>query len=71
VQIELDRTSDEILIITVANNGRAPANNRINGVGSQMLDELTLSWSLTHNRVQSKTILEAKLALESISRGIL
>lgn len=71
VQIELDRTSDEILIITVANNGRAPAHNRINGVGSQMLDELTLSWSLTHNRAQAKTILEAKLALESISRGII
>ena len=71
VNIELDRTGDELLVVTVSNNGRAPRQELRNGLGSQMLDELTLSWSLTYNRAQAKTILEAKLALESISRGTL
>lgn len=67
--VELDRTSDELLLITVSNNGRPVAADRQNGVGSEMFDELSLSWSLTSKRASGQTVLEARLALSSISQG--
>ena len=71
VTIELDRTSDELLAITVSNNGRPVLSTHRNGVGSQMFDELTLNWNLSNVRATKTTVLEAQLALSSITQGTL
>lgn len=71
ITIAIDRSADELLIIDAANNGRAISSNLKPGVGSRMLDDLTVEWSLTNNRAMGRTVLQAKLPLAGISVGTL
>ena len=47
VSIKLDRIKDDILEIEISNDGFKPLRDQAPGLGSQMLDELTLIWNLT------------------------
>ena len=69
VFVEIDRTADELLEIKISNNGRLLNQKPGRGVGSVMLDELTLRWSLINNRASSKVELIASLPLSVISVG--
>ncbi len=69
ILIEVDRSDEEILIIRASNNGRFLTTKEFTGVGSQMLDGLTLDWSLTNNRALGQVVLEAHLPLSMISAG--
>ena len=71
ITISIDRSADELLIIDAANDGRATTGNLKPGVGSRMLDDLTVEWSLTNNRAMGRTVLQAKLPLAGISVGTL
>ena len=71
ITISIDRSVDELLIIEAANNGRAVSANFKQGVGSRMLDDLTVDWSITNNRAAGLTVLQAKLPLAGISVGTL
>jgi len=46
IQIKLERIRDDILTIEIQNDGFLASRDRIPGLGSQLLDELTLEWSL-------------------------
>ena len=63
VDIEIDRTSDEVLFITASNDGRSVEVDASPGVGSRMLDDLTIDWSLNTNRSNRRTILVAQVPL--------
>ena len=69
VEILIERTSDELLLIEAADNGRGVGKVVNPGVGSRMLDDLTVRWSLTKNRATSKTVMQAWLPLAGISAG--
>lgn len=69
VWIEIDRSSDELLLVTVSNNGRAVPANFVPGVGSQMLDGLTLDWSLTFNRALGRTVMQAQVPISGVMAG--
>lgn len=69
VEVSIDRSSDELLIIEVLDNGRGVGKGAKSGVGSRMLDDLTVRWSLTNNRSLSKTSLQAWLPLAGITVG--
>ena len=69
VEILIERTSDELLLIEAADNGRGVGKVMNPGVGSRMLDDLTVRWSLTKNRATSKTVMQAWLPLAGISAG--
>jgi two-component sensor histidine kinase len=63
VDIEIDRSGDEILFITASNNGRPIEKSAVPGVGSKMFDELTVEWSLETYRGAAQTVLEAQVPL--------
>ena len=67
VTINIDRSEDQLLIIEAADNGLGYYGSPRSGVGSRMLDYLTVSWSLINNRARGLTVLEAKLPLSNIS----
>ena len=69
VQILIERTSDELLLIEASDNGRGVGKTAMPGVGSKMLDDLTVRWSLSKNRATGKTVMEAWLPLAGISAG--
>jgi two-component sensor histidine kinase len=71
IVISIDRSSDELLIIEAADNGRGVSSDAIPGVGSRMLDDLTIDWSIANNRAIGRTVLEARLPLSAISAGTL
>jgi len=50
VNAVIDRTQDDILFIEVTNNGKPLADNFGVGIGSEMLNEICLSWSLTSDK---------------------
>jgi len=52
VKVKLDRIQDDILNIEIQNDGFKTV-NPTPGLGSQMLDELTLSWSLENKNNQT------------------
>ncbi|MFM6977682.1 MAG: hypothetical protein ACKOWR_03080 [Micrococcales bacterium] len=60
VNIKLERIQDDILEIEISNDG-CKAINPTPGLGSQMFDELTLSWSL--NTKNNQTTLTAKVPI--------
>jgi hypothetical protein len=66
VSVSIDRTNDELLAIKISNNGRQLSSKLNRGVGSSMLDELTLSWSLVNNRAAATVDLEAMLPISLI-----
>jgi two-component sensor histidine kinase len=61
VNIKLDRIKDDILEIEIQNDGFKPARDKTPGLGSQLLDELTLSWSLETKN--NKTTLKAEVPI--------
>lgn len=66
VEIEIDRSSDEVLFITASNDGRALDPDSSPGVGLQMLDDLTIDWSLNTNRGNQRTVLEAQIPIAQV-----
>jgi two-component sensor histidine kinase len=71
ITISIDRSSDELLIIEAADNGRGLFGSEVPGVGSRMLDDLTVDWSIQNNRAIGRTVLQARLPLSTISAGTL
>lgn len=65
--VEINRSNDEVMEILVRNNGRAPLARASKGVGSQMYDELTLNWTLTHNRALGTVDLKALLPISLVT----
>lgn len=63
ITISIDRSTDELLIIEAADDGRGFWGSAAPGIGSRMLDDLTVSWSLSNNRAIGRTVLTAKLPL--------
>jgi signal transduction histidine kinase len=61
VEIEIDRESDEVIDFVSKNNGKPVRSDFSKGVGSQMLDELTLEWKLTQDERRGKTLLTASI----------
>jgi signal transduction histidine kinase len=61
VNIKLDRIRDDILEIEIQNDGFKPSRDKTPGLGSQLLDELTLSWSLETKN--NKTTLKAEVPI--------
>jgi hypothetical protein len=46
-KVSIDRIEDDLLRIEVNNNGSAPRFGNEKGIGSEMMDEICLTWSLT------------------------
>jgi len=60
-QVSLKLADDGVLDLTVTNDGYAPRIGGRKGVGSNLLDELTVDWSLGFNSATDQTILTARL----------
>lgn len=58
--VSIGTPTDGVLELAVANDGLAPKGSR-RGLGSGMLDELTVDWSLGFDKVTNRTILRARL----------
>lgn len=67
VWIEIDRTTDDLLLINISNDGRPVASNFKRGVGSQMLNGISLNWTLSNNRANRKTELNAQIPISLTS----
>ena len=61
VEIEIDRESDEVIDFVAKNNGQPVRRDFTKGVGSQMLDELTLGWTLTQDERRGQALLRASV----------
>ena len=61
VEIEIDRESDDLIQFTSKNNGIPLSLQASKGMGSKMMDELTLDWSLTQDERLRKTVLRASI----------
>lgn len=66
-KIEIDRIADSMLHISVRNNGRLVSGDLDHGVGTRMLDDLTLNWSLTNNRATRTVDFEANLPIALVA----
>lgn len=66
VDIEIERSGDEILFLTASNDGRPIERSAVPGLGSKMFEELTVDWSLTTNRGAGQTVLEAQVPLAPV-----
>ena len=58
--------SGGVIELSVANDGLAPVNASRRGVGSGLLDELTVDWSLGYDENNNRTILRARLPFSSL-----
>jgi hypothetical protein len=61
IEILIDRERDEILSFQARNNGQSLQGQVSKGMGSQMMDELTLEWSLANDERSRKTVLRATI----------
>ena len=61
--ITLDRDQDDLLTLSVTNDGAPKSANSQPGMGSQLIEELTLSWSLTSANGQAR--LDAVIPLQT------
>jgi signal transduction histidine kinase len=63
VEVLIDRVADDLLVLDVSNNGHPPKTTDQAGIGSEMLNEICLSWSLTTDkkRVHLRAELPVKL----------
>jgi signal transduction histidine kinase len=66
-KIEIDCIADSMLHISVRNNGRLVSGDLDHGVGTRMLDDLTLNWSLTNNRATRTVDFEANLPIALVA----
>jgi signal transduction histidine kinase len=60
-QVSLKLADDGVIELTVANDGQAPRMGGRKGIGSNLLDELTVDWSLGFDSTTDQTILTARL----------
>lgn len=67
VRIEVERSHDELIEIKAVNNGTAPKSKSEQGLGSKLLDDLTLEWKLSYDRASGKTILSATFPISVIN----
>ena len=58
--------SGGVIELSVANDGIAPMTGGRRGIGSGLLDELTVDWSLNYDENNSRTILRARLPFSSL-----
>jgi signal transduction histidine kinase len=61
--VVIDRVDDDLLQIEVSNNGTAPGRNRQQGIGSEMLDEICLSWELVSDKKSVRLVAELPVKL--------
>jgi hypothetical protein len=66
VTIKVDRSDDELLIIEILNNGRPIDPMFRPGVGSAMLEEITLSWSISNQPATANVLLKASLPVSGM-----
>ena len=67
--VEVSRTGEKteaIVEVQVTNDGRIPVTGERRGLGSQLLDELTLEWSLESVPETGQTILAARLPFSGL-----
>ena len=63
-KISIDRIDDDLLRIEVSNNGAPPSKGEsTQGIGSDLLDEICLNWSLEGNRKKVQLIAELPVKL--------
>jgi signal transduction histidine kinase len=60
-QVSMSLIEDQVIDLVVTNDGQAPRQGSRKGVGSSLLDELTVSWSLSFDETAQKTKLHARL----------
>jgi signal transduction histidine kinase len=60
-QASLKLADEGVIDLTVANDGKAPRIGVRKGLGSNLLDELTVGWSLDFDSATDQTILTARL----------
>ena len=63
IKISIDRSEDKLLVIEVSDNGRGLPSKVIPGVGSRMLDDLSVDWSIASQSAQGRTVLTARLPI--------
>jgi hypothetical protein len=66
VRFTIDRSEDELIELTATNDGSPVSTAAPEGVGSQMLNELTLDWSI-QNRPGAGVVFRASLPLSQFS----
>lgn len=64
-RVTIDRDEDDLLTIKVWNNGTAPAGKGRVGIGSEMMNEVCLRWSLTGNRGEVTLLAELPVSLSN------
>ena len=62
----IDRTEDDILRVEITNNGNPPETGRSKGIGSEMLDEVCISWNLHFNKKQVRLSAELPVKLYEV-----
>jgi signal transduction histidine kinase len=63
-KVSIDRIDDDLLRIEVANNGTPPSKGEsTQGIGSDLMDEICLNWSLEGNRKQVLLVAELPVKL--------
>lgn len=60
-KVSFEIADEGVISLTVINDGNAPGIGVRKGIGSSLLDELTLDWSLGFNSATDQTILTARL----------
>lgn len=60
-RISIEIIEDGLLDLTVANQGSSPASSALTGIGSSILDDFSLSWSLENDEKNGQTKLHARL----------
>jgi signal transduction histidine kinase len=64
--VSVGAPSGGVIELSVANDGFAPMTGGRRGIGSGLLDELTVDWSLGYDQDKSQTILRARLPFSSL-----
>ena len=64
--VSVGAPSGGVIELSVANDGIAPMTGGRRGIGSGLLDELTVDWSLNYDENNSRTILRARLPFSSL-----
>lgn len=64
--VSVGAPSGGVIELSVANDGFAPTTGGRRGIGSGLLDELTVDWSLGYDENNSRTILRARLPFSSL-----
>ena len=63
--IQIDRPEDVTLLLTCTNNGSEPTSSS-GGMGTQMMDALTVEWSLEYKKTAGLTVLSARLPISNL-----